>query len=134
MKVVDVIGNIARVRTVFFLDPLNNIEISEDDEVTVQQGVASDMGTWIADTGQLDFDWTDVFANPHHVRNNYMKPVAELHDTLDDTRADDGNRTLAAVANSNDALRGILEYGVKSDSDATESSAVDSAEAEPAAS
>ena len=29
-----------------------------------------------------------------------MKPVAELHDTLDDTRADDGNRTLAAVANS----------------------------------
>ena len=100
MDVADVADNKARARTVFFLDPLNNIEISEDHEVTVQQGVSSDTATWIADTGQLDIDWTGVFANLHHVRNNYMKPVAELHDTLDDTRADDGNRTLADVANS----------------------------------
>ena len=100
MDVADVAGNIARARTVFFLDPLNNIEISENREVIVQQGVTSDTGTWIADTGQLDIDWTGVFANLHHVRNNYMKPVQQLYNTLDDTRADDGNRTLAAVANS----------------------------------
>ena len=101
MDVADVAGNRARARTVFFLDPLNNIEISENHDVTVEQGVTSDTGTWIADTGQLDFDWTGVFANSYHVRNNFMKSVAELHDTLDDTRPDNGNRTLAAVTNSN---------------------------------
>ena len=100
MDVADVADNKARARTVFFLDPLNNIEISDNREVIVQQGVASDTGIWIADTGQLDIEWTGVFANLQHVRNNYMKPVEQIYNTLDDTRADDGNRTLAAVANS----------------------------------
>ena len=100
MTVSDVAGNSAQARTVLFMDPHNNIQVSRDRPISVQQGVTSDTGMWIPATGELDFDWSGVLSNMFHVNNHFMKEVDRLHDTLDDVLTDDGNITLNSVLNT----------------------------------
>ena len=90
------------------MDPYNNIAVEESRRVTVSQSTTSDVALWIESTGQLDIDWSGVFSNPYHVNNHFMAEVDALHNTMDDTRADDGNRTLAPVLNNN----GITHFEV----------------------
>ena len=90
MLISDEVGNQAKARTLIFVDPSNTVEISRDVTVQVNQGVTRGNVLWVDDSNSLTLDWGGVFSNPTHVRSNYLAEVAEMEDTLEDTRTDDG--------------------------------------------
>ena len=90
MQVSDQAGNIAKARTLIFVDPFNTIRVSDDVTVQVEPGVTRGSVLWVGNATALQLNWAGVFSNTQHLENHFLSAVIPLNSVLDDANAEDG--------------------------------------------
>ena len=90
MQVSDQAGNIAKARTLIFVDPFNTIRVSDDVTVQVEPGVTRGSVLWVDNATPLQLEWRGVFSNMQHVNSHFLTEVLQMGGVLDDTRPGDG--------------------------------------------